>query len=222
MLEYLVAHLRHHGIREIAINLHYKPHVIVDYFGDGYALDVSITYSYESQLLGSAGAAKALEWFFDDTFLVLYGDVLIDLDLDALVEHHRATNSVATVALYEVEDPSRCGIVELDGTSRVKRFVEKPRPGTIGGNLANAGVYVLEPSVLQHVPNGRAHDFGADLFPTLLELGLPMAGIRAPGYVLDIGSTERYAQAEADLKAGRLRTAVAAGSPLAFAALAVC
>jgi NDP-sugar pyrophosphorylase family protein len=204
MLDYLVRHVRRHGIRDVAINLHYKPHVIVDHFGDGRAHDVAITYSHEQRLLGSAGAAKALDWFFDGTFLILYGDVLTDIDLGALVARHREYGAVATLALYEVDDPSRCGIVELDSAGYVTRFSEKPAPGTVAGNLANAGVYVLEPSVLRYVPAGRTSDFGQDVFPRLLELGLPIAGIPADGYVLDIGSPERYAQAEHDVLAGRV------------------
>jgi NDP-sugar pyrophosphorylase family protein len=208
ILEHLVALLRRHGVTEIAINLHYKPRMIVEHFGDGAGYGVSITYSFEERLLGSAGAAKRLEWFLSEPFLVLYGDVLSDLDLGGLVERHRARGAQATLALYEVEDPTRCGIVELAGDGRIIRFVEKPAPEAVVGNLANAGIYVLEPEVLGLVPPGQAFDFGRDVFPLLLERGGSVYGHRTPGYVLDVGSPERYAQAEADLRTGLFRPSI--------------
>lgn len=213
VLEHLVALVRAHGVTEVAINLHYKPGPLVDHFGAGSRFGVAITYSHEASLLGSAGAAKQLEWFLDETFFVLYGDVLTNLDLTALAAHHRSAAALATVALYDVEDPTRAGIVELAPDGRIVRFVEKPAAGEVFGTLANAGVYVVEPEVLGHVPAGRPEDFGADLFPRLLDRGLPLAGLRAPGHVLDIGSPERYQQAEADWQAGRF--AVSARPPAA-------
>jgi NDP-sugar pyrophosphorylase family protein len=203
VLEHLVALLRHHGIREIAINLHYKPETIVRHFADGSEFGVAITYSYEDQLLGSAGAARNLAWFFTEPFIVLYGDVLTDVDLTALVDWHSAMGSVATLALYEVEDPTRCGMVELGPLGRVRRFIEKPAPEQVAGNLANAGIYVVDPELLQLVPRGHTADFGSDVFPAALDHGLPLYGRHVNDYVLDIGSIERYTQAEADLRAGR-------------------
>lgn len=207
LLEHLVNLLSQHGIREIAINLHYKPEAIVRHFGSGDQFGVSITYSNEEQLLGSAGAARLLDWYFTEPFVVLYGDVMTDVDLSALVEWHHAKGGLATLALYEVDDPGRCGVVELDTDGRIMRFVEKPLPGAEPSNLANAGIYVLDPSLLRLVPRNQPADFGKDLFPAALKLGLPIYGRSASGYVLDIGSVERYAQAEADLRAGRFRPA---------------
>lgn len=203
VLEHLVALVRAHGVTEIAINLHYKPDPLVAHFGDGSRFGVSITYSPEVELLGSAGAAKQLEPFLDETFFVLYGDVLTNLDLTSLAAHHRSAGALVTVALYEVEDATRAGIVDLTPDGRIARFVEKPAADQVFSNLANAGVYVAEPEVLRQIPMGRPYDFGTDLFPRLLEGGLPLAGLRAPGYVLDIGSPERYRQAEIDWRAGR-------------------
>jgi NDP-sugar pyrophosphorylase family protein len=205
VLEHLLALLRAHGVDEVAINLHHRPEAIVDHFGDGRAFGVAITYAHEPRLLGSAGAARALDGFLTDTFLVLYGDVLTDADLSALAARHRAAGGAGTIGLYEVPDPERCGIAELDGSGRVTRFVEKPAPGAVAGNLANSGIVVLEPSVLREVPPDRPYDFGLHLFPRLLERGAPLFGARLDGYVLDIGSPERLAQAEADYRAGRYR-----------------
>jgi len=203
VLEHLVSLLSHHDIDEIAINLHYKPDAITDYFGDGQRFGVRITYSPEPELLGSAGAVKQLESLFTDTFVVIYGDVLTNLDLTAVIDRHRAQQAVGTIILHEVDDPARCGIVEVDPDGSIVRFVEKPRPGTTSGNLANAGIYVLEPDVLTLIPPGAPFDFGLDLFPLLLQRGVPLYGYRTPDYVLDVGSPERYAQAEADWQTGR-------------------
>lgn len=208
ILEHLIALLRDHRIVDVAINLHYKPRAIVDHFGDGQDFGVRITYSHEERLLGSAGAAKRLAPSLDETFVVIYGDVLCALDLDDLVDLHRSRSAEATLALYEVSDPSRCGIVQTAPDGRVLRFVEKPAFDM--GNLANAGVYVLEPSVLDRVPAEQPWDFGHDLFPALLRAGRPVYGRVASGYVLDIGSMERYQQAQADWAAGLVRRPVTA------------
>lgn len=207
ILEHLVLFAREHGISEIAINLHYKPRAIVDHFGDGSRFGVSITYSHEESLLGSAGAARKLDWFLDETFVVLYGDVLTDLDLSRLASQHRSAHSSATLALYAVEDPTRCGMVATEPGGRIEKFIEKPARGEADHLLANAGIYVAEPEILRHVPRGRAYDFGHDLFPDLLTKGVPLHAYRADGYVLDIGAPERYAQAEDDLRCGRYRPA---------------
>jgi mannose-1-phosphate guanylyltransferase / phosphomannomutase len=209
ILEHLITLLRRHRVTQIAINLHYKPEAILDYFGDGDRFGVSLTYSYEERLLGSAGAARRLAWFFDGAFFVLYGDVLTDIDLSALMNRHQATGAAATLALYRVPDPTRCGIVELAEDNRVVRFVEKPRPEEVFSDLASAGICILAPSALADVPTGRAFDLGLDLFPSLLRRGLPVHGYCLPGYILDIGSIDRYQQAESDARAGIYRSPLA-------------
>jgi NDP-sugar pyrophosphorylase family protein len=209
ILEHLIAHLRQHGVTDIAINLHYKPQVIVDHFGDGRDFGVNITYSPEEHLLGSAGAAKALGWFLnDDPFLVFYGDVLTDVDLTGLMALHRSTGAAATLTLHRVDDPWRCGIVQLDARNWITQFVEKPPAGMDYGNLANSGVYLVEPTVLSWVPRGCAYDFGRELFPALIRIGAPLRGHAPDSYVLDIGSPERYRQAEVDFQTGRFRSAL--------------
>ena len=194
---------------QVAINLHYKPDVIVSHVGDGTDFGVSVTYSYEERLLGSAGAAKRLEWFLDDTFLVLYGDVLTDLNIASLVEYHRAAGAALTLALYRVDDPTRCGIVQLAAAGRIIRFVEKQPREEAFSTLANVGVYVVQPRVLDFIPAECPYDFGHDLIPLLLRCGVPLYGCELDAYVLDIGSPERYAQAERDVVAGRFRSPAA-------------
>jgi NDP-sugar pyrophosphorylase family protein len=207
MLEYLVVLLQAHGVTEIAINLHYKPDAIVEYFGDGQRFGVSITYSPEPRLLGSAGAAKHLDWFFDGKpFLVMYGDVLANVDLGELIKAHRARRAAGTLVLYQVEDPTRCGMVELAPDGRITRFVEKPSRLEVRSDLANAGIYLLEPEILDFVPRGGKSDFGRDVFPAALQAGVHLFGMDLGGYLLDIGSPERYAQAQVDLLTGRFQS----------------
>ena len=208
LLEHLLDLLRRHGVREVAINLHHLPQVVPAYFGDGHRFGVRIIYSYEERLLGSAGAIKKLESFFDETFLVLYGDVLTDLDLSALQAFHSACGATATMTLYQPPDLTRCGVAEIDPQGRLCRFREKPPPDEVCSPWANAGIYVMEPAVQRFIPAGQPFDFAADLFPLLLERGLPVYGYPTDAHVLDIGSAERYRQAERDLaQRGALATA---------------
>jgi NDP-sugar pyrophosphorylase family protein len=213
ILEHLIAHLRRHGVTDLAINLHHQPRTIVEHFGNGSEFGVSITYSHEEQLLGSAGAVKQLEWFLTEPFFVWYADVLTDLDLVALLARHRQSKAMATLSLYEVDDPWRCGIVQIDAACRITRFVEKPPRGSDYGNLANAGVYVVEPELLGWIPSGCPSDFGSDVFPALIAHGRRLLGVRTDAYVLDVGSAERYQRAEADLVSGRFRTSLALAQP---------
>ncbi len=205
LIAYLIDLLRSHGVRDIAVNLHHRADVIQDYLRDGSRFGVRITYSQEDVLLGSAGAAKKLEGFFGESFFLLYGDVLTDIDLSALLAFHRGQGACLTMALHQPEDLARCGVVEIDGDCRVRRFCEKPRPHEVFSPWANAGVYVVEPEVLRLVPAGFPFDFGADLIPILLREGMPVRGCVSLGYFLDIGSWERYRQAERDLSAGLVK-----------------
>ena len=200
LLEYTIDWLVKYGVQDVAINLHYKPEAITGHFGDGRAFGVRLTYSHEEQLLGTAGAVKRLECFFDQTFVLIYGDVLTDLDLTDLEAYHRQKAGLGTVALYRVDNPTVRGLVEIDPTGRILRFVEKPRPEEVFTDLANSGVYILEPEVLQYIPPDTACDFGRDLFPALLERHVPLYGypLAEDEYLIDIGSPESYAQANHD------------------------
>ncbi len=203
LLDHTVRWLRSHGIRDIAINLHYKPEAITSYFGDGSAWDVRLTYAYEDALLGTAGALKNLNGFHaDGPVVVVYGDVLTDLDLSALLAYHhhnvvRDPNTGVTLSLYHVPNPTEVGLVDMDERGRVTRFVEKPRPEEVFTDLANAGVLVVEPRVLDFIPPGEFYDFGLHLLPQLLEAGVSIYGWVIPPetYLLDIGTPEKYAQA---------------------------
>lgn len=207
LLERLICWLRDHGIRDIALNLHYYPEAITDYFGQGQALGVTLTYSYEAQLLGTAGAAKRLQTFLDEPFVVVYGDLYTNLDLGRLVQFHfeqvkTQPAALATLALYHVPNPSECGLVELTADGRITRFVEKPPPDQVFTDLANAGVMLCEPRILDFIASATVSDFGRDLFPALLAAGEPLYGqpLAAQEFLIDIGTPAGYqrAQAQAD------------------------
>lgn len=204
LMEHILALLRRHGVTWVAINLHHQPETILDHFGEGSRFGLKICYSWEDSLLGSAGGVKKMEAFLDETFFVVYGDLLTNLNLSRMLQFHREKRAALTMALYRVEEPSRCGIVLLDGEGRIERFVEKPRPEEVFSDLANTGIYVVEPYVLRYIPPNTFFDFGCDLFPLLLREGLPFYGHITQDYVVDIGAPERYLRAAEDAAAGLL------------------
>lgn len=204
LLDHTVGWLRQYGVEQIAINLHYRPEVITDYFGDGTGFGVQIHYSHEDSLLGSAGAVRKLDGFVDDApLVVVYGDILTDVDLRALLSFHhenvvRDPSTGITLSLYPVPNPTEVGLVGMDASGRITRFVEKPRPEEVFTDLANAGVLVIEPWVIDSIPADTFYDFGLDLFPQLLAEGVAMYGWVIPhdAYLLDIGTHAKYDQAQ--------------------------
>ena len=195
LLEHIIIHLRRCGVADLAINLFHLPNAVISYFGDGAAWGVRLRYSVEERLLGSAGGVKRLEAFFDDTFVVYYGDLLTWADLRPMISHHRAKGALATMALYRVPDPWNRGIVELDDAGFIARFAEKPPRDQVFSNLANAGIYVLEPEVLARIPAETPYDFGHDVFPAMLSDGQDIAGFELQDTLIDIGLPEKYEEA---------------------------
>jgi NDP-sugar pyrophosphorylase family protein len=206
LLHYTLEWLQLYGIHDVAINLSHHPEVIVDYFANGaaHALDVRLHYSYENPILGTAGAVRHLSNYFGSSpFVVVYGDVLTDLDLKGLISFHhekvaRDPATGITLSLYHVPNPTSVGLVGLDEHGRVNRFLEKPKPDEVFTDLANAGVMVVEPGVIQDIPQDTFYDFGLHLLPKLLEKGVPIYGWIVPrqSYLIDIGSLENYDKAQ--------------------------
>ena len=180
LLEYGIRWLRKHGITNLAINLHHLPETVTEYFGDGKRWGVHITYSFEREPLGTAGGVKHMAPFFQGPFFVWYGDNLSTCRLDHLWAHHRCCGGGVTIALHHREDPIHGGIVGLDAQDRIMRFVEKPAPNEVFSHWVNAGIYVLEPTVLDAIPAGRVVDFGRDVFPAMLAAGDALYGYRMP------------------------------------------
>lgn len=193
LLEWTLGWLRRYGVREAALNLHHLPDVVRG-LGDGARFDMRLRYAHEPVLRGTAGALHGFPGFFNEPFLVVYGDLLLDLDLHDLAGFHHGCGALMTLALKRTATPHSQGMVEVADDGRVLRFVEKPATWD-GGDTANAGVYVCEPEVAARVPPGFS-DFGHDIIPTLLRDGAPLYGRPLRGYLLDIGTPEAYARAQ--------------------------
>ncbi|GAB4110147.1 MAG: hypothetical protein OHK0050_04080 [Roseiflexaceae bacterium] len=191
--------LRAAGVTEAALNLHHLPEVVRTGLGDGTAFDMRLHYHHEPELVGTAGAIHGFPGFFDQPFLVIYGDLLLDFDLDDLIGYHtakRTEGGVMTLALKRTTTPQSQGMIEVDDQGRVLRFVEKPAVWD-AGDTANAGVYICEPIVAARVPAGFS-DFGHHIIPGLLNDNLPVYGRPIKGYLLDIGTPAAYEQAQQD------------------------
>lgn len=182
MLQHNIEWLRRFGVTELVINLSYLPDAVVDHFGDGSEWGVSITYSREEELLGTAGGVKKVASFFEnEPFFVWYGDNLSTVNLAQLYDFHARNRATATITLFYREDVTASGIVGLDDAGRITRFLEKPRPEQVFSHWVNAGVYVLEPSVLDVIPAVGESDFGKEILPDLLKAGEPLYGYRLSG-----------------------------------------
>ncbi len=197
--------LKRHGFREVVINLHHLPEVIKGYLGDGSLLGMDIRYSVERELMGTAGGVKKnADFLGEGTFLVMSGDALTDVDLTGLVAAHRRCKSIATMAVKEVADPSLYGVVVADDECRVVGFQEKPTLEEARSRLCNCGIYLFEPEILSHIPEGKFDDFGKRLFPDLLRQGVPFHAHEVNGYWSDVGNLREYVRGNADAMAGRV------------------
>jgi len=204
-MEHILDLLRRHDMHEVVVTLAFMPQAIRTYFGDGTTLEMDVDYSVEEQPLGTAGSVRLARERLDDTFLVISGDALCDVDLTGLVAAHREKGAAVTIALKSVDNPLEFGIVVTDEDGRVERFLEKPSWGQVFSDTINTGIYVLEPEVLRHIPTDRPYDFSKELFPLLLEMGRPIYGHVLDGYWQDIGNLEQFRQANFDALDGRVQ-----------------
>jgi mannose-1-phosphate guanylyltransferase len=211
IVENLVLGLADAGITDVVLALGFKPEPFLEAFPEGRIGDVSLHYAVEPEPLDTAGAVRfaALHAGIDDTFVVVNGDVLTDLDVSSLVRFHRERGAEGTLHLTPVDDPSAYGVVDTDAAGRVLRFVEKPLREEAPSNLVNAGTYVLEPSVLDRIADGRKVSIEREVFPAMVAAGSLFA-MPTSDYWLDTGQPEPYRRANLDLLAGvrRERTCV--------------
>ena len=198
--EHIINLLKRHDITEIIATLHYLPDTMRDYFQDGSDFGVQMTYAVEEdQPLGTAGCVKNIAELLDDTFLVISGDSITDFDLTAAIKYHKEKKSKATLILTRVPNPIEFGVVITDEEGSIKRFLEKPSTSEIFSDTVNTGAYILEPEVLEYLPENQESDFSKDLFPLLLEKGEPMYGYVASGYWCDVGHLDAYREAQYDV-----------------------
>ncbi len=197
-MEHILELLRSDGFEDVVITVAFLPQAIRSYFGDGTNFGLAIQYSVEESPLGTAGSVRLASDALDETFLVISGDALCDIDLKPIVDFHKEKGAAVTIGLKSVENPLEFGIVVTDEDGKVERFLEKPSWGQVFSDTINTGIYVLEPEVLKHVPTDRPYDFSKELFPLLLEMGRPIYGYVCDGYWQDIGNLDQYRQANFD------------------------
>ena len=204
MIEWVVGHLATHGVEEVGLSLGYRPDDFLDAYPDGQIAGIPYRVAVEPEPRGTAGAVRFAvdEFGVDDTFLVLNGDVLTDLDITELIEFHHERQAEATIALQPVPDPSRFGVVSTSLDGQVKEFVEKPEADQAPSNNVNAGTYVLEPSVIERIPSGIEVSIERETFPELARAGTLYA-LPSSTYWLDTGTPEQFLEANLDVLLGR-------------------
>jgi len=219
VMEFLLELLKEHGFKEIMVNVSHLAEEIENYFRDGQRFGVEIAYSFEGRIedgelvgdaLGSAGGLKKIQdfqKFFDDTFVVLCGDALIDLDLSEAVKRHKQKGALATLITKSVpqESVSSYGVVVTDEDDRVKAFQEKPSIDSALSNKINTGIYLFEPEIFEYIPSNQPFDIGADLFPKLVEIGAPFFALPMDFEWVDIGKVPDYWSAIRNVLLGEVR-----------------
>lgn len=208
VMEHIIELLRRYMFTDIAVTLQYMPELIKDYFHDGREYGVNLRYYVEDTPLGTAGSVKNAEDFLDDTFVVISGDALTDIDLGKAIEFHKKKGSIATLVLKKVDIPLEYGVVVTDEQGRITRFLEKPSWGEVFSDTVNTGIYILAPEVLKYFNVNEIFDFSKDLFPILLKEKKPMYGYVTQDYWCDIGDLKAYIQAHYDILEGKVKVAI--------------
>ncbi|HEY9677987.1 MAG TPA: NDP-sugar synthase [Drouetiella sp.] len=203
VMEHILTLLKKHHVETIISNVHHLPEQVPAYFGDGTRLGMSLQYKHEVELSGDAGGVRSCREFLQDgTFLVIMGDLITDADISYVVNQHKAKGAIATIALQKVADVRHFGVAVTDADGFIKGFQEKPSPEEAISDLASTGIYVLEPEVFDHMPAEGSFGFGRQLFPQLVEKGLPVLGVQVFGYWSDIGTMENYKASSFDALKG--------------------
>ena len=204
-LFFQIDHIKRARITEIILSLSYQPRKIADIVGDGMKYGVTMRYAHEVLPRGTAGALKAVENLINETVVVLNGDVLTDTDLTDVIRFHRERKADATIVTTRVMSPAGYGLVEADKRGRVLRFVEKPPEDDIPGDTINAGIYILEHSVLEHISEEGSQSFERDVFPAMLHEGARVFAYLTQAYWQDIGDPQKYLDAHFGIISGRMK-----------------
>jgi mannose-1-phosphate guanylyltransferase/phosphomannomutase len=199
VLEHTIDLLKQYGITDIGITLMYHPQLIKDYFGNGKNLGVNITYFIEEIPLGTAGGIKNAQSFLDETFIVISGDSITDLNIAKAMEFHTQKNSIATLVLTKVAVPLEYGVVLTNEDGFITGFLEKPSWGEIFSDTVNTGTYILEPEILDYIKSNTNTDFSRDVFPSLLSMSKRMFGYVMSDYWCDIGDIRSYIRSHCDI-----------------------
>jgi len=208
VMEHITELLERQGFRDIAVTLQYMPDLIKEYFGDGREFGLKIRYYVEEKPLGTAGSVKNAEEFLDDTFIVISGDALTDIDLKKAVDFHMSKGAMATLVLKRVDIPLEYGVVITDESGRIVRFLEKPSWGEVLSDTVNTGIYILSPEIFRYMRKNEFFDFSKDLFPVLLKEGKPLYGYITDDYWCDIGDISAYMQSHVDILEGKVKVRI--------------
>ncbi|MFY9570082.1 MAG: NDP-sugar synthase [Blastocatellia bacterium] len=203
-LLYQLELLKRADVRDVILSLSYQPQKIEDKLGDGTDYNVRVSYAVEASPLGTAGAYRNAAALISETTVVFNGDVLTDIDMNDVIRFHRERQAAATIVLAPVPNPTAYGLVETEKDGRVRRFLEKPKLEEVTCDTINAGIYILEPRVLDYVPDGEPFMFEYGVFPQLLERNEPFYAYVWRGYWRDIGTPSSYLEANLDVISGRV------------------
>ena len=209
MIGHIFELLEEAGVEEVHVNVYHLAETILDHYGwETWMNGMTVNFTREDELMGTAGGVRRVSERFDETFIVIMGDALTDVDLRKVVAFHKERGALATLALMRVTDTSQYGVVELGPDGDILAFQEKPDPSEAISTLANTGIYVLEPEALRYIPEGAFFDFAKDVFPRLLEAGEKFVGYEDDFYWSDIGTLGAYRAAQRDVLSGRVRTKI--------------
>jgi mannose-1-phosphate guanylyltransferase/phosphomannomutase len=209
IMEHIVNLLKQHGINDLILLLYHQPEIIKKYFGDGSEFGVHITYVTPLEDYGTAGAVKAAARHLDERFMIISGDLLTDFDLSQIIGFHEEKRAKATITLTSVTDPLQFGVVITDKQARITKFLEKPGWGEVFSDTINTGIYIVEPEVLELVPEKENRDWAKDVFPKMLDNGDALFGCTMRGYWADIGNPEAYLEACHDICHGKIALKIA-------------
>lgn len=196
-----IEHLKKFGIKDFYINLHFQPKKIKSFLGDGSDLGVNIIYSFEKKISGTSGALNNFKDYLNQTFIVLYGDIFTRVDLNKFLQFHKNKNSQASLLIHETDHPEDSDLVEIDNNNQIRHIYTSPRIEPITHtNLSSAAIYILEPDVLQFLPQEGFSDFIEDFYPLLLKNGTKIFGYFSDEYSKDIGTPKRYQKVIENIK----------------------
>ncbi|MBN2896316.1 MAG: NTP transferase domain-containing protein [Campylobacterales bacterium] len=205
MMEHTMMTLKRLGISEFIVLLYFKPDVIMDYFKDGSDFGMKITYVIPDDDYGTAGAVKkAQEHIGDENFIIISGDLVTDFDFQKIFDFHASRKAKLSIGLTSVENPLQFGVVIANEECIIEKFLEKPSWGEVFSDTINTGIYIIEPEILNYIPEGENYDFAKDLFPNLMKRGIDLMGFNLEGYWRDVGNPESYRDVYEDLLGGQV------------------
>ena len=204
IIEHQIDLLHKYGIKDIYITVGYLRHLIMDHLGDGKTFGVNIKYLQEVRLLGTSGSIKGLEKEIQDDFLVLYGDLMLNVKLDDFITFHETKGGAATLIVHPSDHPYDSDLVVTEDESRITRILSKPSGVEYYGNLGSAAIYLLSPVVFRYIPAGEKSDFMKDIFPEMLRRSEELYAYKTAEYIKDIGTAERLAKVSEDFQAGKI------------------